>query len=149
MHILFAVLAGTTIVTSRNVNAMLAKKIGAYESTFFNYLVGILLSIVVFFFSREAFVPFFAPESFSDVIMYLGGILGVVAIVISNFITPNISAFLLTLLIFISQLVTGIVVDFFLYHEFSIPKVAGGLLVLIGLVYNLYLDKKDEPKSAK
>ncbi len=149
MHILFAILAGTTIVTSRNVNAMLAKKIGAIESTFFNYFVGLLLSIVVFFFSKEAILPLFIPEGFSDVIMYLGGILGVVAIIISNFITPKISAFLMTLLIFISQLITGIVLDFFLYGEFSLPKVIGGFLVLIGLIYNLYLDKKDNTETAK
>jgi uncharacterized membrane protein YdcZ (DUF606 family) len=73
--------------------------------------------------------------------VYLGGLVGVIVISLSNYITPKISAFYLTLLIFIGQLFTGTIIDFFLSHELSTGKIIGGILVLIGLTYNLLVDR--------
>ncbi|MBL3200325.1 EamA-like transporter family protein, partial [Klebsiella pneumoniae] len=46
-----------------------------------------------------------------------------------------------TLLIFIGQLFAGTIIDFFLTNELSIGKVIGGIFVLIGLTYNLLIDR--------
>lgn len=72
---------------------------------------------------------------------YLGGLTGVLVVVLSSYITPKISSFYLTLLIFIGQLFIGIIIDYFTLNKFSIGEIAGGFLVLIGLTYNLLLDK--------
>ncbi|MED1370878.1 EamA-like transporter family protein, partial [Bacillus paranthracis] len=56
-------------------------------------------------------------------------------------ITPKISAFYLTLLIFIGQLFAGTIIDFILSHELSMGKIVGGIFVLIGLTYNLLVDR--------
>jgi transporter family-2 protein len=57
------------------------------------------------------------------------------------------SAFYLTLFIFIGQLFVGIIIDYFTLKELSLGKIAGGLLVLFGLSYNLLLDKKQAEKA--
>ncbi|PGZ06056.1 hypothetical protein COE30_22275 [Bacillus cereus] len=74
-------------------------------------------------------------------VVYLGGLVGVIVISLSNYITPKISAFYLTLLIFIGQLFMGTIIDFFMTNELSIGKIIGGILVLIGLTYNLFVDR--------
>ena len=73
--------------------------------------------------------------------VYLGGLVGVIVISLSNYITPKISAFYLTLLIFIGQLFAGTIIDFFLTNELSTGKIIGGVFVLIGLTYNLLVDR--------
>lgn len=46
--VLCATCAGMTIVLSRSVNGYLAQKVGAYQSTFFNYFTGLFMSLVFF-----------------------------------------------------------------------------------------------------
>ena len=66
--------------------------------------------------------------------MYLGGIIGVFNILILNIIVPRISPVILTLLSFIGQLVSGMVIDAFVYQMFSVSKILGCLIVIVGLV---------------
>lgn len=47
LYILSGMLAGTTVVTSRSINANLARKIGLNSSTFFNFIVGLTVSFLV------------------------------------------------------------------------------------------------------
>ena len=73
---------------------------------------------------------------------YIGSVLGVGVVFLSNYMAVRISAFYLTLLIFIGQLFSGVLIDFVILDSLSLGKLLGGLLVLIGLSYNLYLDKR-------
>lgn len=139
-YFLISVAAGITIVIARIINAKLAEKIGSLQGTVINYISGLLFAVIFYFLSKEksifsvdgSSVPFWA---------YLGGLVGVVLILGSNYITTKISAFYLALLLFIGQLLVGVTIDYFLYQELSLGKVLGGLLVLIGLTYNLWIDK--------
>ncbi len=147
LYIVISILAGVSVVVSRIINSNLAKEIGIFQSTFFNYIVGLFFSVIFFILSREKInlsglksgdVPFWA---------YLGGVAGVLLIVLSNYITPRISSFYLTLLIFVGQLFTGIIIDYFVKGNISSGKLIGGLLVLAGLIYNLVIDKKSLQNS--
>ena len=140
IYILLAILAGISIVTSRVINFSLADKIGVFQGTFFNYVVGLLFSIIFLVISNEnifiesvlfTLLPWWA---------YLGGLVGVGVVVLSTYLTPKISTFYLTIFIFLGQLFTGVIIDYFILDEFSIGKIFGGILVLIGVVYNLVLD---------
>ena len=46
--VICATCAGMTIVLSRSVNGYLSQKVGAYQSTFFNYFTGLFMSLVFF-----------------------------------------------------------------------------------------------------
>ena len=59
-----------------------------------------------------------------------------------NYITPKVSSFSLSLLVFIGQLSIGIIIDYFSNNTISIGKILGGLLILLGLSYNIFIDKK-------
>lgn len=143
-YFLSAILAGVSIVVARIINANLATKIGLFQSTFFNYVTGLLSSIILFLFSSELLkvvsidfrnIPFWA---------YLGGVVSVAVVVLSSYITPKISVFYQTLFVFIGQILIGIIVDYIVLDQLSIGKALGGLFVLFGLTFNLMVDMKGQ-----
>lgn len=140
--IFLAILAGVCIVVSRTINANLAGIIGIFQGTIFNYIVGLLFSIVFLLFSSEITSIFHISLISVPWWAYLGGVIGVLVVVLSSYITPKISAFYLTLLIFIAQLFVGMIIDYLIFNLFSPSKIIGGLLVFAGLTYNLILDNK-------
>lgn len=132
--------AGIFIVAARNINSILAEKRGLWTSTFFNYITGVFLSFIFLFISSESFHNSFSNLGTVPIWAYLGGFVGVAVVTLSNLVTPKISAFYMTLIIFIGQLFTGIILDYFMLNILSSGKVIGGLFVLAGLIYNLYTD---------
>jgi transporter family-2 protein len=81
--------------------------------------------------------------------IYLGGVLGIGVVLVNNVIVLKISAFYLTLLIFVGQVFSGVVIDFLLAHAFSARILLGGLLVTIGLCVNLLLDRREAAANEK
>lgn len=139
LYILLAILSGVSVVLSRIVNFKLAEEIGTFQGTFFNYLTGFITSLIFFFLTkdyiniRELSIPFYA---------YLGGTIGILVVLMFNYITPKVSSFSLSLLVFIGQLSIGIIIDYFSNNTISVGKILGGLLILLGLSYNIFIDKK-------
>lgn len=140
--VIIAIAAGITNVIARNINSILANKIGLLCGTFFNYITGLILSTIFLLLSGEFLklssvslksVPFWA---------YLGGLVGVIVVALSNLVVVKISAFYLTLIMFIGQLFTGMLIDYFTLGLISTGKIIGGLLVVSGLTYNMIIDKK-------
>ena len=145
LYIFISIVAGISIVVARIINCNLAKEIGNFQGTFLNYVFGLLFSFIFLLLSGESTNIFNTKWNMVPLWAYLGGLSGVVVIVMSSYITPKISSFYLTLLIFIGQLFIGIIIDYFALNKLSIGKVIGGIIVLTGLTYNLLLDKKQKP----
>lgn len=141
IYIIIAILSGFTIVTSRSINYVLAEKIGMYQSTFFNYVLGLIGSLLLLFISGETF-RLFSPSSYDATwFYYTGGLVGVVSVTLSSYLSSKVSSFYLTLLLFVGQLFTGILIDYISSGVISIYQVIGGLLVAVGFTYNLFIDK--------
>ena len=137
--IFFALLAGVSIVLSRSVNALLAEKIGALSSSFFNYASGLLASL--------AFLLLFAPHispalpqlmKNGNAILLMGGVIGVINIILLNRIVTRIPPLQLTLIVFVAQLASGMLLDYFLLDLFSMRKLIGCSIVVIGLLIHTY-----------
>ncbi|MCL2699082.1 MAG: DMT family transporter [Defluviitaleaceae bacterium] len=133
--------AGVCIVISRTLNARLSELTSVHISTFFNYFVGLIVSVFVYFLlgSQENIFAFTVSP---NLYIYLGGILGVAVVLLSNITVTKISAFYLTLLIFVGQVFSGILIDIIISQAFSPHNLIGGILVTIGLCVNLLLDKR-------
>ena len=131
--------AGINIVISRTLNARLAEHTSVRTSTFFNYLIGLTVAVFIcFLFGRNemAFVNFaISPKLY----IYLGGILGVCVVLLSNMTVAKISAFYLSLFLFVGQVFTGILMDIILSQVFSLRNLIGGIFVIVGLCVNLLL----------
>ncbi|WP_191556886.1 DMT family transporter [Metabacillus idriensis] len=148
VYLIISIFAGVSIVIARIINSNLADKIGLLEGTLINFVTGLMLSIIFLLFSSEAVSLSSLTLGNVPIWAYLGGAAGVIVIFLSSYLTPKVSAFYLTLFIFIGQLFTGIVIDYFTLGELSQGKILGGLLVLFGLVFNLKIDRKEEMGSA-
>jgi len=140
--VIVSFVAGVNIVISRTLNAKLAALTSVRTGTFYNYLIGLFVSIPVFLLlgRNEITLAEFAvsPNWF----IYLGGMLGVCVVLLCNITVMKISALYLTLLIFIGQVFSGILIDVIISQELSLRNLIGGVLVAIGLCINLFLDSK-------
>lgn len=142
-YFIIAILAGVSIVVARIFNAKLAEEIGLLESTGINYVTGFIFSLLILLISRKyvrfseiklAQIPIWA---------YLGGLVSILVVLLSSHVTPKISAFYQTLFVFMGQIFIGVLIDFIISHQLSLGKIIGGILVLIGLTYNLWIDSKN------
>ncbi len=140
--VLVAILTGVNIVLCRFLNAGSAQRNGLSMSTLMNYVVGLFTSLLVLWISAEAGGFRLPWDGISSLPVYLGGTVGVATILLSNYLTPRLPAFLLTLLIFIAQLLSALALDYLLAGDFSIGKLLGGLLVLLGLWHYQWVHKK-------
>lgn len=139
-----SILAGVALVLARTINADLAKNIGLMQGTLVNYITGLLGSLLLLVISGT-----YLPMTKQELVeipywAYFGGLAGILVVALSSYLVHRISAFYLTLFIFTGQMVTGLVIDFFLDSGIPVGKTVGGILVLGGLIYNLYIDKKIE-----
>ncbi|MGC5325442.1 DMT family transporter [Brevibacillus sp. SYSU BS000544] len=142
MYIAMALLTGVLVIMSFIINSNLAKQIGVFQGTLINYIVGLICSVIVWIIAS-------GTESvnlglFGNVPMwaFIGGGVGVMIVVISNILIPTIPAVYSTLLIFIGQLSTSVVIDYFAGNEVTTGKIVGGLLILSGLFYNFMIDNR-------
>jgi uncharacterized membrane protein YdcZ (DUF606 family) len=124
------------------INSKLAEKIGIFQGSLVNYTVGLLFSTLVLIFNYKHINM--AVELFIDIPfwVYLGGFIGVIVLSINNIVIPKIPTIYSTLLLFIGQLSMGMLIDFVIGNTISMGKIAGGLLILSGMLYNFYVDKK-------
>ena len=137
-------LAGVIIVVSRVLNTRLSEKIGLIESSYFNYLTAAVTSLILFIIIGENFS--FSSLSGMPFYAYLGGFLGVIIVILNSVVTPKMSSFYVTLLVFIAQLFSGIAIDWMIENTLPLAKIIGGLFVVLGLGYNLYIDYLDSKK---
>lgn len=142
MYIAMALLTGVLVIMSFIINSRLAKEIGVFQGTLINYIVGLICSVIVwgFFIGSE-------PLNFGlfgnvPVWAFIGGGVGVMIVAISNIVIPTIPTVYSTLLIFIGQLSTSMVIDYFAGNEVTTGKIIGGLLILSGLMYNFLVDNR-------
>jgi transporter family-2 protein len=127
---LLAALSGAGIVIGRMLNAQAGARIGLLRSTFNNYWVGLVCCAA---FLALAGGRIERPEGFEP-IMYLGGALGVGVVMLSSLVALRVSTLRLTLVAFVSQMMTALALDWAFSGVFSAPRAIGSLLVLAGLV---------------
>ena len=142
---LLAALSGVSIVVGRMLNAQACARVGLGRSTFNNYWVGLIVSILAMLIAGERLsLPAHAGNAF----MYLGGPMGVAVVMLSSIVALKISSLRMTLLSFVSQMAAALALDAWILRSFSIHRAAGVLLVLVGLVL-LSLGERDASPSEK
>ena len=140
--LLLATASGVTSVFSRLTNAQLAERTTPMGSTFTNHWVGLVGCIALLFVAEPDIVGCLQVTGV-PVWAYFGGLCGVVMILMWNIASLKVSAFRLTLLSFIGQVFTGIVLDLLIGNGFSLRVFVGGLFVVVGVLLNMLADKKE------
>lgn len=147
--IIVALLTGLTVVLSRTINARLAQETSMMKSTLLNYIIGFIAAVIIMFIVSRGQPVFSGIVLPSKIWVYTGGIIGVFTVMILNITVTKISSFYLTLLLFVGQVFSGIVIDIILTNSFSINNLSGGIMVAVGLSLNVWLDKTCENTKGK
>ena len=143
--VIFAFSTGITVIVARTLNANLAEATSIQTSTFYNYIMGLLGAIIALLLLGRGELHYIQVDfvvSTGNWFFYIGGILGLISVSISNFVVKKVSAFYFTLLLFIGQIVAGLIIDVVLTGKFNIFSVIGGILVTLGLSIDLVLEKR-------
>ena len=143
LYIILAILCGCITIISMIINSRLSKEIGVFQGTLINYVVGLISTILLIIIVRDPINLSF--DSYNKIPLWalLGGLLGVIVVASSNVVIPKIPTIYTTLLIFMGQLFTGILIDYFRMGFISKGKIIGGILILVGIIYNSKVDKEE------
>lgn len=143
MFILLALLAGALVIICISINGQLASKVGLIQAGMTNFFVGLICSIVYFYlingfplnqiFILKREIPFY---------FFFGGAIGSLIIVLNSLVINRLSAVYVTILTFLGQLSTGIVIDYLKLEILSAGKFIGVILIIIGLYYYIKCDKE-------
>ena len=95
LAVIASFLSGVARTVSRMANAQLSERIGAFQSTFFNYVVGLIVSVAALEVSGERSQVSTLAGGEVPVWAYFGGVVGVLFVVLSNLTAPRMSAFVI------------------------------------------------------
>ena len=130
---LLSLATGATVVGSRIVNARLAERTTPRVGIFHNFLTGFAASLILLFAYGGSGTPTAMPVP-GDAWMLSGSLLGFLVILLSNWTTPRLPAFLSTLFVFVGQVFAGLALDTLISGRFTVEQCIGGGLVIAGLV---------------
>jgi transporter family-2 protein len=140
IYSLLALISGGTVAASILLNARLGALKGLYKGVFVNYLLGVIVSVPLVLIINGLSFPS-VEFNWSLMIALTGGAIGYVVVLLNSHITPKIGILYVTILLFIGQLGTGIVIDAIREGNVSAGKITGGLLIIAGLVYLLRVER--------
>lgn len=141
MFYLIAFLSGFLTIISFILNSKYSSKTDLLRSSRMNFMAGII--ILIPFIVLNPSIISFRKENFSNIPIwaYFGGILGVIVVILGNHLVKNMASIYVTLFIFIGQLITGLIIDYFLGNDINIKQIIGISIIFMGLLYNLRVDK--------
>jgi bacterial/archaeal transporter family-2 protein len=139
--VIAAVLVGANTVLCRYLNSLYAKYNGLSMGTLANYVTGLVTSLIVLLILGDpASVLPVGSLTLRKGMMFLGGAFGVGMIQLFIYVTPRMPAVQSTILIFASQLGFGLVLDALLSGAFSLGRLLGVLMVLLGLGHYVWVN---------
>lgn len=129
------IIAGWMFGIQSSINGALGKRIGVYESSFFSFLLGTgVLLIMILFFGKGNLLGIIEVPKWQ----LIGGILGVFIVTSMILAVPNIGVGSAVFAIMLGQIIISMVIDHFgLFNApiipFNLLRLAGVLLMISGL----------------
>lgn len=143
LMILLAVLGGVLTTLSMVVSSTLGKKIGLIQSTIIHYIGGLIGGVFILIGLGSKIAPSIVEMSNMPFYIFLGGVIGVMVVYTSNVVIPKIPVVYSTLLMFSGQMLCAIIIDAIVMKDFSILKLIGAIIVVLGILYNSRVDAKE------
>ncbi|MBX3596985.1 MAG: DMT family transporter [Rhizobiaceae bacterium] len=131
LNILLAILAGVLVGLSRQLNGKLSLSTSPLVASFWNHIVGFAaLTIIGLSFGG------LIPDGIANIpwFDYIGGPIGVIFVAAGSWLLVRIGAANTALLIVGGQMVSGVVMDWFMAESFTVaPSAIGVTLILAGM----------------
>lgn len=129
--ILLSLFNGISITVSRILNAKLGTYVSSSGASVWNHLTGFLILIPILPFLNHPTPIDYAAIPF---VLYIGGLIGSVYVLINNVVIPKIGATKSTMLLIAGQIVVGVMIDFKNGKISNLPiNLFGVSLVLLGM----------------
>lgn len=135
MYIFFSFLTGVLIVISMVLNGHLSKKVGIINSVLINYLTATISSLTLCFIMVNS-INSYSSISNIPLVYFLGGAIGVLTTYLFNIVVHKVPTVYTVILRFIGQMLTSAIIDYWYFNIFSMGKVIGCILFLIGIILN-------------
>ena len=148
MSYLFALVAGGLVVLSMVMNARIARSVGIFAGAFSNFAVGFLTSGLVVAACYFGGLRIGGDAAATPWYAYSGALFGIAIVASCNVVIPRISVVYSAVLIFLGQIVTGLILDAMSSGVFDLNKSAGALLVAAGLLINAKIDANKDTNAA-
>lgn len=142
-YIFLSFITGILIVINMMLSGKLAQKVGMVNGVFVNYSIATISSLLLCAVMINS-IPSYKVLSTVPLPYFLGGIIGLLTSYLCNLIVPKVPAVYAVILRFIGQMLTSAVIDYIYLDIFSIGKVIGTVLFLLGLIWNAKVDAKYE-----
>ncbi len=144
LYIVLALAAGSLVILSMIINTQLSLRIGIFHCVQRNYIVGLIFSLALIPLLKISVAETFSSFKGVNPVFFIGGgVLGVFVIASSSKILPKIPIIYTSILIFLGQAGTGLLLDYFITGTFSFRKLIGAILVFLGLVINMFIDRRN------
>ncbi len=134
ISLILAFASGVTIVLSRMITAHLGAYVGTLRSALANYAIGFGGALLLFLLRGAVIRTVQTPASPTRIVDFSGGLLGVMTVLLCIILVPKLPSYVLTLLIFLGQLSSGITLDFLRLGSLPHGKIIGCILITIGLL---------------
>lgn len=139
---------GCATVISKMINYRCTKVLGTNNGSLVNYVVASVLSLVLLIVSSRFHIDFY---SFTEAPwwMYLGGAFGIVAFIVSMITLSHLKVMESTILLLVGQLTAGILFDTFMFHNISVKKILGIVMVAAGIIWDNKISADTKPEASK
>ncbi|HCS37817.1 MAG TPA: hypothetical protein DIW48_14375 [Sphaerochaeta sp.] len=145
-YVMIGVLTGIITMIQMVYNSRFAAYKGVFFSARNNVLSGLVIAVVVYAIT-SADTTLKALATVGEVpvpLMLGGGLLAVLVVSGTNHVIPRIPAIYSALLLSSSQIITSIVLDYYMYDLFSTRLLVGAIVILIGMMGNVFIDWKEK-----
>lgn len=145
MFYIIAFFCGILINIQLLLNAELGKKVGLIQSTFINFGSALFILILGTFTLKTSLD--FGHLKNVPLIFFTGGFLAIIINLASNYLIPKLPLIYSTIFTFLGQMVTSLFIDYLTGFRFSLTKLSGYGLVILGIFYIVYMDYKEGNKQ--
>ncbi len=148
LFLFLAFLTGLLVLLSIILTSQLGIRVGVFKATQINYLAGLITVILLI-----TITGFNVPgslESISSVhpvFLFGGGICGVLIVIGFNTVVPRIPAIYTTILMFLGQILTGLIIDFHMDKTISARLIIGCVIVFLGMMINIFIDRYKQEQN--
>jgi transporter family-2 protein len=143
LYLFVGFLTGLSVLLTIIILGNLTNRVGLLQTAFINYIVGTIFAIIIALFTNIKL----STMSNIPIYMYSGALIGIFVTMLNGKIITKIPAIYTTVIVFIGQVTTGLIIDYCRTGKFEIFDLIGGLLVIVGLViYNVTGSKVNDTK---
>ncbi len=148
LYYILALFMGVIVVITPVLNGQLTLKTSTFKTAHLSFMVGaVSATLILIVFGNSLFGTNFLSDI--DPIYYSSIVFGIFLILLMNYYASRLPAFLIVIIPFVGQTVMGVFVDYYLIDKFSLKKLIGAVVILIGLYINSMVEKNHLKKQLK